>query len=229
MKTNKTLIASAAALAFTLCGPSFGAAHSGHDHSTLPLKWKFAQHTEEKLADTMDSRYTAKVIGLSKFEQKKLDRYGIKVGNVFKSFIAGEAVQVKRTTAGLEINEAVSIDLTSVWQIPLRKTNAVILASTGASQHTGHHHASLPYEWEFSSVTENKIQHRISSSEQGGFIGLNQFEQKLMDRYGIKIGNKFHSFVDGQKVVVERTSGGIHVKTSHDNQSIASALEISNM
>ena len=229
MNSKKIIIASAAALTLSLGSVVSSIAHSQHDHSSLPLNWTFVKGTAEKVAMTLDSEHNTKNKGLSKFEQKKLAHYGIKVGNSFKSVIAGEAVQIKRTTAGIEIEKTSPVNLASTWHIPLRKNNSVVLASTGNHQHMGHDHSQLPYEWQFSMATESKIQNRMSSSEKQGYVGLTQFEQKLMDRYGIKVGNKFHSVVDGQKVVVEKTSGGIRAINSGDSLSVASSMEPTSM
>lgn len=228
MKT-KIIIASATALALSLGSVVSSIAHSQHDHSDLPLNWTFAKGTAEKMAMTMEIENNTKIKGLSKFEQKKLNHYGIKVGNTFKSVIAGEPVKIKRTTLGVEIEKTDPVSLASAWQIPLRNSNEVVLASTGTHQHVGHDHSQLPYEWQFSRATENKIDYRMVSSEKDGYVGLTQFEQKLMDRYGIKVGNKFNSVVDGQKVVVERTSSGIRALGSSDSLSVASSMESPNL
>ncbi len=229
MNTNKIIIASAIALTFSFSSVMNGFSHSAHDHSNLSLNWIFAKGTAEKVAMTLNSAHNTKVKDLSKFEQKKLDHYEIKVGNTFKSVIAGKPVQMKRTTTGIEIDKADQVSLASAWQIPLRKSNSIALASTGAHQHVGHDHSQLPYEWEFSIATENKIHSRISSGEKGGFVGLTQFEQKLMARYGIKVGNKINSLIDGQKILVERTSGEIRTLDSNDAFSVASSMETSRM
>ncbi|GJL79545.1 MAG: hypothetical protein NPINA01_25340 [Nitrospinaceae bacterium] len=229
MKTKKIIIASATALTLSLGSAVSSLAHTGHDHSSLPLNWTFANGTAQKVAMALDSQHGTKIKGLSKFEQKMLDHYGIKVGNTFKSLSASEPVQVKRTTLGIEIEKIGPVNLPSTWQIPLRKNHTVSLASTGAHQHGGHDHSQLPYEWQFSRSTENKIQKRMASSEKAGFVGLTRFEQKLLDRYGIKVGNRVHSVVDGQKVIVERTSGGIRTLDSNGGLSVASNMETSNM
>jgi hypothetical protein len=229
MNTNKIIIASAAALTLSLGSAISSLAHSNHDHSDLPLNWTFAKGTAEKVAMALDSRHNAKIKGLSKFEQKKLAHYGIRVGNTFKSVIAGEPVQIKRTTLGIEVEKTSPVSFASAWQIPLRKSNSAVFASTGTHQHVGHDHSQLPYEWQFSRTTENKIDNRMTSTEKTGFVGLNRFEQKLLDRYEIKVGNKFSSVIDGQKIVVERTSGGIRTLGSSDNLSVASSMETSPM
>ena len=229
MNSKKIIIASATALTLSLGSAVSVLAHSNHDHSSLPLNWTFIKGTADKMASTLNSGGKTKIKGLSKFEQKKLAHYGIKVGNSFKSVIAGKPVEIKKTSLGIEIEQTSPVSLASAWQIPLRKKDEIVLASTGNHQHMGHDHSQLPYEWQFSPATESKIQNRMASSQKDGFVGLTQFEQKLMERYGIKVGNKLHSVIDGQDVVVERTSGGIIALETGDKLSVADSMESSSM
>ena len=228
MKTTKKSIILAAALSLVFSASA--AAHTGHDHSELPLKWHFTKNTQAKVISTMHATSGKVITGLSKFEQKKLDRYGIRVGASFKSTVANHPVLVKRTTTGLEILGVRPFDLTSVWQIPLRKINEISLTSTGAGQHAGHDHSVKPYEWEFSERAQDRISRRLPANHtESSFVGLPEFEQKLMERYGFQIGNKFFSNINGQNVRVERTSGGIRVQAAGGNPTLAKASEPSRM
>ncbi len=230
MKTTKKSIILAAALSTMITVPAAALAHTGHNHAELPLKWKFTEQTQDKVKTNFRAASGKVITGLSHFEQKKLDRYGIQIGASFKSKIAGHPVKVKRTSMGLEILGVQPFDLTSVWQIPIRKSHAVSLVSTGPANHAGHDHAVKPYEWEFTKTTQDRIVQRVAqNSDNAAFIGLKEFEQKLLERYGIKNGNKFMATVQGQKVMVERTSGGIQVKAADANPTLAKAADRSRM
>ncbi len=228
MKTTQKSIVLAAALSLTLSAPATVLAHSGHNHEELPVTWQFTDATQDKVKTNFSAASGKIITGLSQFEQKKLDRYGIQVGATFKSEIAGHPVKVKRTTMGLEVLGVQPFDLTSVWQIPIRKAHGVSLVATGSVHHEGHDHAVKPYEWEFTQATQNLIVKRVAERK-SAFIGLNEFEQKLMDRYSLKIGNIFMADVQGQKMRVERTSGGIRVQSVDDNPTLASATGMSRM
>ena len=68
----------------------------------------------------------------------------------------------------------------------------------------------LPYEWSFGDSTQNRIDGRLDSKGVV-FVGLNRFEQKLLNNYNIKVGNQFHTVINGQTTMAERTSGGLKV------------------
>ena len=74
-------------------------AHSAHDHSTLSYKWALSKNLETKIENRLNSSNPTSLIGLSHFEQKKLnsydDRYHV-YDHEFGDFIPSEAHRKKR-------------------------------------------------------------------------------------------------------------------------------------
>jgi len=222
MKTTKIIAATAIASAITLSMSTSALAHSDHDHSKLPLNWTFVNDTNHKIQGRADNIADTRYVGLSKFEQKKLKYYGIKEGNSFNSMVDNLPIQVTRTMGGIRVNEADHAEVASHWRIPLRQKDVVSLASMGGGHaHVGHDHSYLPYEWEFANRTMNRIQNRMDRMDTANYVGLNRFEQKLLNKYGIKTGNTFHSYINGADVLLERTMGGVKVVKMLDNTTVA--------
>jgi hypothetical protein len=85
----------------------------------------------------------------------------------------------------------------------------ISLSTTAATAHTNHDHSTVPYGWEMSKNLKSKLVRQINSENQSGLIGLNHFEQKKLDHYDIKVGNKFNTGMRGINILMERTSAGI--------------------
>jgi hypothetical protein len=222
MKTTKIIAATAIASAITLSMSTSALAHSDHDHSKLPLNWTFVNDTSSKIEERMDTQDAVRYVGLSKFEQKKLKYYGIKEGNSFNSVVDNRPIQVTKTMGGVKIDEVDTAELANNWRIPLRQKDVVSLGSMGGGHaHVGHDHSYLPYEWEFANRTMNRIQNRMDRMDTANYVGLNRFEQKLLNKYGIKAGNTFHSYINGADVLLERTMGGVKVVKMLDNTTVA--------
>ena len=75
-------------------------------------------------------------------------------------------------------------------------------------------------KWQFSKNLLSKIDRNHSSTNPRKTFGLNTFEQKKFNNYGIEVGNNLNSVVEnidvifeknsaGLKITVERTSGGL--------------------
>ena len=62
----------------------------------------------------------------------------------------------------------------------------------------------------FGESTQNRIADRLNTKEMV-FVGLTKFEQVLLNNYNIKIGNRFHTVINGQTTMAERTSGGLKI------------------
>jgi hypothetical protein len=86
--------------------------------------------------------------------------------------------------------------------------------------HSNHDQSTVPFKWQFSENLHSKIERNLGSTNPTGIIGLNSFEQKKFNHYGVKVGNKFSSIVQnidvnfektsvGIKITVEKTSGGL--------------------
>lgn len=86
-----------------------------------------------------------------------------------------------------------------------------LIASGTVFAHSNHDHSTVPFKWQFSEKLHSKIERNLNSSKPTGVIGLNPFEQKKFNHYGIKVGNKFSSIVRNIDVTFERTSAGLKV------------------
>jgi len=69
----------------------------------------------------------------------------------------------------------------------------------------------VPFKWQFSENLHYKIERDLNSTKPTGAIGLNPFEQKKFNHYGVKVGNKFSSIVQNIDITFERTSAGLKV------------------
>ena len=139
-----------------------------------------------------------------------MKRYGIRNGNIFTAQVNGVNAHVKRTSAGIQIMDSGVMNISTIERLPIRTLNQVSRISTGDLQHSGHDHSMTPYEWTFGQSTQDRIAKRLNSSE-AIFVGLNKFEQDLLNNYNIKVGNRFHTVINSQTTMAERTSGGLKI------------------
>ena len=201
-------------------------AHSAHDHSTVPYKWVLSKNLETKIENRLSSSNPTSLIGLSHFEQKKLNSYDIKVGNKFNTEMRGLNFLLERTTAGMKIVDANRIGKVAYSdQVPIKKTNIFSKASIGHKSHAGHDHAFLPYEWTFSMETQSKILEGMFRNEENVLVGLNAFEQSILSAYEIKNGNTFQTTIKGHEFLIEKASSGIKVNNNADVQNLAMATQ----
>tara|TARA_B110000014_G_scaffold262730_1_gene257403 strand:+ start:2132 stop:2866 length:735 start_codon:yes stop_codon:yes gene_type:complete len=227
-KKTLSILAMACCLVFV---SSAAMAHSAHDHSTIPYKWVLSKSLKAKIDTRLNSLNPTSVIGLNSFEQKKLAHYDIKVENKFNTEIRGINLLVKRTSAGMKIIDATRVSRVSYTdQVPIKKANMFSKATTSHSNHAGHDHSYLPYEWTFSLATQDKIVRGITRNEKSILIGLNAFEQSILKEYGIKSGNTFHATVKGNHFLIEKTSAGAKVISQEEIHNVAMApLNTENM
>jgi hypothetical protein len=85
------------------------------------------------------------------------------------------------------------------------------ITSGAVFAHSNHDHSTVPFKWQFSENLHSKIERNLSSTNPTGIIGLNSFEQKKFNHYGIKVGNKFSSIVQNIDVTFVRTSAGLKI------------------
>lgn len=197
-------------------------AHSDHDHSTVSYKWEMSSNLKSKIDNRLDSVNPNSLIGLSPFEQKKLEHYDIKVGNKFNTETRGINFLMERTSAGMKIIGANRAGKASYAdQVPIKKTNMFSKVSINHKSHTGHDHAHLPYEWTFGLTTQDKIVSGMVKNEKNVLVGLNVFEQSLLREYGIQPGNTFQTTIAGHQFLIEKTSSGIKVVRHVGGQSVA--------
>ena len=210
MKTTKMIQTLTAATASLFLFANIATAHSEHDHSPLSLNWKFSQKVEAKIQSRGTLQGTGYYVGLSAHEQKTMKRYGIRTGNIFTTQVNGVNAYVKRTSTGIQVIDSRTMNISAKEQLPIRALNRISKISTGSANHSGHDHSMLPYEWSFGDATQNRIADRMDSKGVV-FVGLTKFEQKLLNNYHIKIANQFHTVINGQTTMAERTSGGLKV------------------
>ena len=194
-------------------------AHSSQDHSQLPYKWEFSKNVKKKIERNINSNIPNGIVGLSRFEQRKLNSYGIKVGNKFSSSIGGVNALIERTTMGVRIIKAKNINSTnSEWLIPIKSSMNVSKVSLIKLDHIGHDHGVRNIEWTFGNKTNEKIVKRIFLSEGGFLVGLN-----LLDEYEILVGNRFYISISGHKLAAERTTAGLKIESERTNSGVAKA------
>jgi hypothetical protein len=224
MKT-KISILNALAIAATISLTSTAAmAHSDHDHSTVSYKWKLSQDMASKMERNLVSSNPTSLIGLSHFEQKKLDHYDIDLGNRFNTEVRGINFLMERTSAGMKIidaNRASNVAYTD--QVPIKETNQISNASMNHKSHVGHDHGHLPYEWIFNVKTQAKIAQAMVQNKKDIYVGLNQFEQSLLKEYDIKPGNTFQTTIAGHRFLVEKATAGVRVINHVGAQGVAMA------
>ena len=146
-----------------------------------------------------------------------MKRYGIRPGNIFTTQVDGVNAYVKRTSAGIQIMDSGAMNIASRNSSPSGTLNWISRISTGSASHAGHDHSMTPYEWSFGASTQNRIADRLDSNDVV-FVGLNKFEQDLLKNYNIKVGNQFHTVINGQTTMAERTSGGLKIMGLSNNE-----------
>jgi hypothetical protein len=97
----------------------------------------------------------------------------------------------------------------------------ISLSTTAATAHTNHDHSTVAYNWEMSKNLKSKLVRQINSESPSGLIGLNHFEQKKLDHYDIKVGNKFNTGMRGINILMERTSAGIKMVDANRAEKVA--------
>ena len=217
MKTTKMIQTLTAATASLFLIANVAAAHSAHDHSKLSLEWKFAKKVEAKIQARGTLQENSYYIGLSAHEQKTMERYGIRNGNIFTTKVDGVNAYVKRTSTGIQVTDSGAMNIATMEQLPIRALNQISRISTGNANHSGHDHTMTPYEWSFGQSTQDRIAKRLNSNDVI-FVGLNKFEQDLLNNYDITIGNRFHTVINGQTTMAERTSGGLNIMGLSNNK-----------
>lgn len=217
MKITKMVQTLTAATASLFLFANVAAAHSAHDHAKLSLQWKFSKKVEDKILARGTLQNTGYYIGLSSHEQKTIKHYGIRIGNIFTAQVDGVSAYVKRTSTGIQIMDSGTMNISTVEELPIRTLNQISRISTSNTNHSGHDHAMTPYEWAFGQSTQERIAGRLNSNDVT-FVGLNKFEQDLLNNYNIKVGNRFHTVINGQTTMAERTSGGLKVMGLLDNE-----------
>jgi hypothetical protein len=229
MKTRTSILNAIAIAASITLTTSVAIAHSDHDHSTVPYKWAMSNDMKAKIVRTVKAENPSPLVGLSHFEQKKLNHYAIKTGNKFNTSVNGYNFLIERTSAGMrivDVNQAEKVAY--VGKVPIKDANSISHVSMRSQNHVGHNHAQLPFEWTFGIETQGKIIRSMSNSQKDVYVGLNKFEQSLLKEYDIKPGNSFHTSIGGHKFLVEKTSAGLKVLNYFEVRGVAVATHTNN-
>jgi hypothetical protein len=92
---------SAIVLTFITSGTVF--ANSNNYKSIFPTKSQFSKNLHSKFEKNLSSKIPREILGLNTFEQKKINHYGIEVGNNFTSIVQNIDVIFEKTSADLKI------------------------------------------------------------------------------------------------------------------------------
>ena len=101
--------------------------------------------------------------------------------------------------------------MTSVKKILAFVAISTTFTCTSAMAHSAHDHSMVSYKWALSKNLKAKIESRLNSTNPTSLIGLNYFEQKKLNHYDIKVGNKFNTDMRGINFVLQRTSAGMKI------------------
>lgn len=221
MKTPKIASAISVIAFASLLVAGTASAHSAHDHSHLPVGWTFDKQVSNKIKKNFEQGQ--KKTGLSSLEQKVLGKYGIGVGNSFNTRVGGQTLKVTRTDSGIRVEGQVKMYADGLQEnLPVRESTEVVRSSF-SQNHTGHDHSHLNMSWVFNPAIEEKIHETILSERPHKAIGLTSKEQRVLERYDIKIGTSFYAYVDGKTFTAKRTSMGIRIINEIDGRTVASA------
>jgi len=98
---------------------------------------------------------------------------------------------------------------------------AMTFTSTAAMAHSAHDHSTVPYKWALSKSLKTKINNRLNSSNPTSMIGLSHLEQRKLQNYDIKVGNKFKTEMSGISFLVKRTSAGMSIVKANRASTVA--------
>lgn len=100
-------------------------------------------------------------------------------------------------------------------------STAVVFISVAAMAHSTHDHSMVSYKWALSKNLKAKIDSRLNSTNPTSLIGLNYFEQKKLNHYDIKVGNKFNTEMHGISFLIQRTSAGMQIVNASKIRKVA--------
>ena len=88
---------------------------------------------------------------------------------------------------------------------------AITFTSMPVMAHSAHDHSMVSYKWALSKNLKTKIENRLVSTNPTSLIGLNLSEQKQLEAYDIKVGNRFNTEMRGINFLVQRTTAGMKI------------------
>ena len=96
-----------------------------------------------------------------------------------------------------------------IWSIAMIALLTILSSKTFA--HSAHDHSMVSYKWALSKNLKTKIGNRLGSANPTSLIGLNLSEQKQLEAYDIKVGNRFNTEMQGINFLVQRTTAGMKI------------------
>ena len=149
-------------------------------------------------------------VGLSKFEQKTLEKYGISIGKTFITRVDAKYWRVIRTSTGLRFEGPVGdMPIGNLQSFPIQTLYGVVPASYPSRDQDD---VRMDLTWVFDDALQEKIQSHIFSAGDSHKIGLTRYQQKLLQRYGIEVGHSFQTTVGWMILTVKRVSLGLQIQ-----------------
>ncbi|MCZ6513381.1 MAG: hypothetical protein O6857_05580 [Nitrospinae bacterium] len=208
---NKNITTFAIIVAFTLLlAGCKDPTYSSQSSSPLPGRWQFDPVVVEKIHKNLARGEVA--VGLSSLEQRMLEKYGIQIGKSFITPVYGELWSVTRTSTGLRFEESVGpLAPVNLQSFPMIQTHYRILPVSARGPERENWAPDLA--WIFDKALQEKIQNRIYLKGVPSEIGLSRFQQKLLQRYGVQVGQSFRTTVAGRILTVKRVSLGLQIQS----------------
>ncbi len=201
----------AVVIAFTLllagCKDS---SYSGQSSSQLSEGWMFDPVVTAKIHKNLARGEVA--VGLSRLEQRMLEKYGISIGKSFITQVQGELWSVTRTSTGLRFEGSLgSLATVNLQSLPMIRTHYRVVPASVEGPERENRVPNLA--WVFDKALQEKIQNRIYLKGVPSAIGLSRFQQKLLQRYGIQVGQSFRTSMAGKILTVKRVSLGLQIQS----------------
>ena len=209
---KKTILASALIVAGLLVGASVALAHSEHDHSYTSIKWEFTDQTNANINAQLKKYSQVKSFGLSIFENKIMDQYGVTEGRTFDAKIDNKLFRFQRTTSGIKILKQMKAERAfKAISLPVNKVFQATPTTMTTKSHAAHDHSHFPYEWMFSEKIQKRMENKIKSGNLNGLFGLSKFDRAELEHYGIRVGMTFMSSALHSRLMGKLTTGGIQI------------------
>jgi len=208
---NKNFKTLAVVIAFTLLlAGCKDLTYSGQSSSQLSEGWMFDPVVTAKIHKNLARGEVA--VGLSTLEQRMLEKYGIGFGKSFITQVRGELWSVTRTSTGLRFEGSVGpLAAVNLQWLPMIQTHYRVLPVSVREPERENRVPNLA--WVFDKALQNKIQNRIYLKGVPSAIGLSRFQQKLLQRYGIQVGQSFRTSMAGRILTVKRVSLGLQIQS----------------
>ena len=107
----------------------------------------------------------------------------------------------------------VSLAVGNLQSFPIQTRHGVVLASYPKRDRDD---LRLDLTWVFDDIVQERIQRQLFSAGDSNEIGLSRYQQKLLQRYGIKVGHSFQTSVGGMILTVKRVGLGLQIQHPKD-------------